>query len=395
MSSILMHNKALQTQYLNNFDNFNNFIDLRGAGNYHCKIVNDTAENCILKGHIRKAKQHMPPQCNFCEYRLSRINMHKTDYVITNYSYFLSIALNSKKGFGDQLLTIFDQSHMFNDVFCNHNKINLTTQMLKNLTTILSNYLIVQDQSEHYLQNLKALMKFLDGGKLNQNNYMDYLGKVYRIITDMCDTYLHEASNIYQSGDIQTYKKYMKIHNRLNNMINKYGILFDYNYEHTVNIEKGFIEIQPIFVKDLFNLKMTGGKYVLLMSATNQPQFMGQTLSIDKDQIAFIKSPPVFKPQNKKIAFLNIQSLNYRNLQDYKTIEKIGDVVNAIIEQHKGQKGVIISPSFKLAEQVYKQLKRKKKSVKIMKHHQGQPLQLILEQFKDYKKPSVLISPSL
>ncbi len=56
MSSILMHNKALQTQYLNNFDNFNNFIDLRGAGNYHCKIVNDTAENCILKGHIRKAK---------------------------------------------------------------------------------------------------------------------------------------------------------------------------------------------------------------------------------------------------------------------------------------------------------------------------------------------------
>ena len=47
LSYILMHTNTLVKQYHDSFAKYNDFLMLKGAKNYECPIVRDTAESCM------------------------------------------------------------------------------------------------------------------------------------------------------------------------------------------------------------------------------------------------------------------------------------------------------------------------------------------------------------
>jgi Rad3-related DNA helicase len=64
-----------------------------------------------------------------------------------------------------------------------------------------------------------------------------------------------------------------------------------------------------------------------------------------------------------------------------------------ILEHHKKQKGIILVPSFVVAATLANKINVK--GIKIFEHIRGNNAKDIVDEFKNYSDPSVLISPSI
>ena len=386
---ILMHNKALQQQYYNTFQGKQDFANIMGAGNYECKQMKGTGQDCVIKG-IYNPNVFTRQSCKGCKYKQSRLNLIRAPHVITNYSFYFIMGL-TKKFLSRRLLTIYDQSHLINDIFCNHMQIRLTPKSVQLLINLINKYPI----TNHELIESKLLKhkKLLQSNKLSEKNYLDFLQQFFADILFIKQEYASIVQDLHESGDIQTCKIYNKIYGRFMNLYSKFQGLTDFQYEYTIDFKQG-LSLQPIFVGKVFKQSQTS-QYCLFMSATNQKDFIVNTLQLQESKVAFIKAKPTFKPQNKQVNFINHARYNYTNLSDQKTLNEINQIVYNIIDQNNHQNGVILTPSFKINQSIVKYLDKKIRNVNILYQIQGQQLAPVLQQFINCTEPSVLISPSL
>ena len=389
-SYILMHNKALQHQYYQTFKDKDDFANIMGAGNYQCKQMNGTGQDCVIKGIYNPNNPFLRQACKHCKYRQSRLLLFKSPHIITNYSFYFIMGLQ-RDMLKKRLLTVYDESHLLNDIFCSHMQIRLTPKVIQLLLSLLDKYPCNKhDKFQNQLNNYK---KTLQSNRLNQDNYIDFLDKFYTTIVSILGEYQNIVEDLHQSGDIQTCKAYKKIVNRFTNLYSKYQGLTNYQYQYTVDFKQG-IALQPIFVGKVFK-ESERSQYNLFMSATNQLQYIVKTLQIDEAKCAFIKAKPIFNPQNKQVVFINHCKYNYKNLSQLHIIKQINQFVYNIIDQNKHQSGVILTPSFKINEQIVKYITKRILGINILYQQQGKPLAIVLDQFKHCTTPSILISPSL
>lgn len=153
--------------------------------------------------------------------------------------------------------------------------------------------------------------------------------------------------------------------NRLRDVEDWKNILFKYEqfiaadssewvvtYKEIKNGAARIIELKPIFVRDyaqkyIFNY----GEKILLMSATVlSPNDMADALGLAKEDIYAYRMKSRFPPENRQIKLCNVGSLSYKNKAA--TMPALVDKVTEIARKHKGQRGIIHTHNFEIAEKI-------------------------------------------
>lgn len=404
-SLILVHNNALAKQYYETFKGNKNFCQLKGAGQYPCHALNKissdpdeyfTAEECAFNMLKDDEELNLKNICfRDCEYLDAKNKRNTVRHLITNYSYCFVDRMYANV-LNRRLVTVWDEAHTINDTFTEHNAIYISEKRLKKISNEITEHLKL-GKTQVYA-TIKRISDDLRDGYLNEKTYMAYLKplyEAYKIIAEQCQAEMEKSGKNYNR-----YTKFSRLHKKYFGLGCKIDDLTIYQYEHvpqliTDNGEKEF-SIKPIFVNNMFNDVLDKSDYNIFMSATVSDEFLIETLSLDPNEVKFIKVKPSFPPENKKIVFFNPISLNYNSMKEEKTLSALDDSVSKIVNHHykKNDNGIILTPSFVVTERLAK-LIRRKDEMEVFEHVRGEKLQDALERFKKSDSPSILLSPSM
>lgn len=131
------------------------------------------------------------------------------------------------------------------------------------------------------------------------------------------------------------------------------------------------------------------------MSATITPEFISDTLNIDKKDITFINAKNPFENDIKNLIFINYDNLNYYKTSDENIMFDISQICKNIIDEHKTESGIIQVTTFEMANIIYNNLLDHQLNHRIYLHPQQEKLENIIDEYKNYKGKKILISPSI
>jgi Rad3-related DNA helicase len=294
---------------------------------------------------------------------------------------------------------VFDEAHMINDLFTEHNAIYFSDSRLKKMIEEINEAMSLP--SPEVFKILREVSTALLNGEINDTNYMGTLAT-------LADAYgqVTEAAQAAAERAIHDHKKYLK----LSRLSKKYfglgckiGDLMSYGYPHAFefkernpkfNQHENEISVKPIFVGDMFD-KLINAEFNLLMSATLSEQYARRTLTLEN--AVHIRLAPSFPKENKKIVFFKPQNLNYTSLKEPKIVKQLQATCYEIVAHHVklGERGVVLAPSFALVEGITQALEGMNVGAKIFEHRRGEKLADVLGRFTRYKGgPAVLLTPS-
>lgn len=396
-SFILMNNNALVQQYSRTFDSYGDhkFFQIKGASNYPCDALRKftqnkdaNAESCVVKQVSDAVKSNV---CDQCEYAIAKRQNNRTENLITNYSYYLVSKLWSRH-LQDRCLTIFDEAHTLNDVFCSHSEIYVSEERLTKTIEEVKSYFGIEAQAS--IEMLVKLKNGLQLKRLNESNYTSFVTHLLGAYKDISSLFAKKAE---KEQDLTQYDRLAKMAKKYFNFGCKIGDFLEYEFDHSFEFNEETLEchIKPIFVGKMS--KVILGPKNLFMSATISKEFMVQTLDLDEAETDFVKAPSAFPKENKTVVFYQTQTLNYQGMKDPDVVSNMLDSIVEIVTQHAKEtreSGIILTPSFYVTDSIAHRLK-KISGVNVIAHGKGSKAADCISKFKSAKTPTVLISPSI
>lgn len=391
-SVITMGNNHLAKQYADSFEDmgWSKVFQIKGASNYPCAFMeaqpsadSATGEDCC-KGMLHEME--VSKYCSGCEFDRAKKQVNKTDNLITNFSYFLVSQLASGH-LEPRNLHIFDEAHTFNDAYTSYTEILISVDLLNRYIKELES---IDGRCNEEAAALVVLKKRIENKELHESNYMETIGVLKEIYMSASRT-LESQASLLKAHDIVKALKYSKMSGKYENLASRIKHLINGEYEHIFDMDTpNSVIIKTIFVSD--SIEACLSKKNLFMSATITESIAFDIIGLDRSTTTFIMLDPVFPAENKPVLFLGKEALNYTTLKDPAVVGRMRDMVTRIVEHHKGDKGILIAPSFYLGSTLVKNVK----GVKLFEHVQGGPkIGELLRGFKDYKGAALLISPSI
>jgi Rad3-related DNA helicase len=363
------------------------FFRIKGARNYGCQYFIErgnkfaTGEDCV-KTELSEMEENK--YCKNCMYDQNKKIINKTQNLITNYSYFLISKLKSEH-LMERNLQVFDEAHLLNETFCSQVSIDVSVDLLDKLCTLLND---LNGKADNQKADLVLFKKDIERRAINISNYkvkINELLKIYQSIVDICS---HQAALI---PDLKAKIKVRKVGSRFSRLGDLIVSFFEHDYDHVFDdtVDKQ-ISIKPIFVSDMMHLLL--GRFNLFMSATISKSFAKTTFNLDPADTAYINPEDVFPKENKPIFFIGKENLNYQKMKDPQTFKDMAKVIQFIVDHHKGDKGIILVPSFYASKMLSNAIP---KSVRLFLHEQGTNSAEIVESFRKHTGSGVLMSPSI
>jgi Rad3-related DNA helicase len=408
----LMGQNVLAQQYTNTFIKNDkvkaaNFLFLKGASNYECSALDIpgetiTAESCAFQIFLKnKNSGIITEHCERCEYKHSRKIKNEVRNLITNYSYYfvdrMYISTFSPNALEKRTLAVFDEAHTINDLFVEHNAIFFSAKRIDGFLKEISEAEL-PSLNMSVAKKLKEVKQAFKDESLTDDNYIHHLELLAEVYSEIAMAATEAADN--NERDVKKYEKFSKMGKKYEGLSCKIADLFIYNYPHIFdyNADSKEASVKAIFIGNMFS-QLRHSDFCLFMSATITPDYLKTTMNLDPNEIEFIKLPPVFPREAKKVIFLSPMGLNYNTLKQEATIKTLTQRINSITSHHKqlNENGIVLAPSFDLTEKIAKSLKSIA-GINLVVHERGQKLAQVLEFYK-YQikngKPTVLVSPSL
>lgn len=399
---------VLAKQYEQTFEGLDkNFIMIKGANNYECGALStpeqtETADACAWFTMIQHSSEFQPildTKCATCEYKQIKDKRNHVRHLTTNYSYYFIDRMYTGK-FEDRDLVTWDEAHLVNDLFSEHNAIHFSQKGIQKWAQEINEMVQITEMS--IVKTLKQLAT--DCGikdKINDQNYKAYLraiAEVYKYAVTRGQTMQEKA---LRSGDHGRYTKLSRFVKKFEGLQCKIDDFEKFNYEHVFEYKEDekAISVKPVFVGNMMD-ELQASAHNLFMSATISEPFIVKTMNLDPTKTKFIKMEPSFPKENKEVVFFDPLSLNFASLKDPSTVKKLRSNVLKIVKHHlqDDERGIILTPSFKLTEEIANELQPLVKAgkLKLFDHRQGEKLENVLAAFKAYKGGSaVLMSPSM
>ena len=383
------------------------FIMIKGASNYACGALSqggqeENADACAWFTMIQNKDEFaetLNKHCNKCEYLDIKKRRNTIRHLTTNYSFYFVDRMYTGK-FEDRDLVIWDEAHLINDLFSEHNAIYFSEKRIQAMIMEVTDTITVNDLE--IAKKMRQIGKDCgEKNKINENTYQAYLKALQDIYDWIAQAGAEAAEKALRSNRMPQYTKLSRFTKKYEGLACKIADFFTYAFDHVFEYkeDESAFSVKPVFVGSAFDALQAGHRN-LFMSATISGQFMIKTMQLDPRVTKFIKLPPTFPKENKEIVFFNPLSLNYTSLQTPDTIKELCGNINRIVKKHAtdGDRGIILAPSFKLQQAIVAQLEQVQKTAKfkIFDQKQGEKLEVILNEFKQYKGgPAVLISPAM
>lgn len=384
------------------------YIMIKGASNYECGALStpaepENAESCAWFSMIQggsEFEQVISQHCDRCEYLDIKKKKNTVRHLTTNYSYFFVDRMYTGK-FEDRDLIVWDEAHLINDLFSEHNAIHFSQKRMQSLAQEITDNIRLTDL-EIGKSITRIAMDCTKVGKINESNYETYLRELLKIYKYAAEQGGVTAEKAMRSGNNKRYTQLNKFAKKYEGLGCKIDDLFIYNYEHVFEYkeDESSVTVKPVFVGSMMEA-LQCSPHNLFMSATVSENFMVKTLNLDKEKTKFIKLDPTFPKTNKEVVFFDPLSLSYTSLQNPDTVKSLRKNISKIVQHHIDEKdrGIILSPSFKLQNEIVMELAPliRAGKMKLFEHKQGEKLEPTLKSFKDYKGdlPAVLISPAM
>ena len=408
-SFMLTATNLLAQQYIETFDDKEHperFHVIKGARNYECNALSAPgepadAESCAIQLFRKQGQTDIiDTLCAGCEYQKSRLMKTKARHLITNYSYFFIDRLYAQHPMPLRTVCIFDEAHLINDLFVEHNAVFVSEKRLQVCAEEVTEHLKLGNTD--IFKNIKLIKDHLTAGKIDGTSYTKYARALLQIYEDISGAAKAEAER-----SVRNPSRYLKL-NRLSKKYYNLGCKIDdllrFQYPHVFehrpkDIKKGQNEhemhIKPIFVGEMFQA-LHNAEFNLLMSATISEQLTKRTMELP-GPVKHIRLDPHFPPENKKVVFFKPMQLNYSSLKDPANVKRLCASIWQIVNHHTqmGERGVILAPSFVVAQSAAQTLREMGGAYRVFEQERGQPLAEMLDNFRAHKKgPAVLITPS-
>lgn len=382
------------------------YIMIKGANNYVCTALSaeepETADACAWFTMVQNGSEFedvIQNHCNKCEFFKVKQLKNAVRHLTTNYSYFFIDRMYTGK-FEDRDLLVWDEAHLINDLFSEHNAIYFSKKRMQQMAQEIADTVRLTD-----LEISKTITSIgADCGKkdkINEKNYQSYLNALHKVYTYAKEQGVLAATRALRSGAMGQYTKLTRFTKKYEGLACKIDDLFNYNYEHVFEYKEDeeAVSVKPVFVGEMMDA-LQCSPHNLFMSATITDNFMIKTLHLDKAKTKFIKLEPTFPKENKEVVFFDPLSLNYASLQNPDTVKALRKNVAKVVKKHieDGERGIILTPSFKVQNELVAEIAplQSKYGYKLFEQKQGEKLETILNAFKQYDKgPALLISPSL
>lgn len=367
--------KILQDQYVHDFSTVR---QLKSSSNYDCKFLKGT--NCADSQMKIKIEQNPDSNhskcCRFgCVYKEAKREFISASESITNFSYFLTETSYIGKLEPRQLLVI-DEAHNIDNELCKFIEVTVSERFAKsvlklNMPTINTHKQAWDWLSAEYMPKLRAHINHavLTIEKFNLN---ERLNTEFQSLMKQFEMLEKHQSKL---------EKFMKLYDEEN---------WVFEIIEGEGRAKRKLMFKPIDISSYTEQTLfKSGRHVLMMSATilDKKGFC-QTLGIDEDDCAFISIPSPFPPENHSIIISPVAKMAAATIDQ--DLPKLVNAIQAILEQHPNDKGVIHAHSYKIANYIKRNIKNSR-----LIFHDSDNRNTMLEKHIKSKKPTVLVSPSM
>jgi len=381
---VITTQKILQVQYMDDFgpaSGKNLMLSLKSASNYSCGFYTDM--RCSDSRRLMKQLGKLVFGTNFhkacsttCPYKLDKEQFIEGPLGITNFSYFLAETMYAKQLVPRSLLVI-DECHNVESELGKFIEVSFSERFARSLGCRSVPALSASaDAVLAWIKGpyKKALQGTLDGltkkmssqfGKSAPSKDLTDTSKRYELL----DKHICKVNRF-----IMTYDPKNWVMNPVKDDA-KGGRKFEFKP----------VDVSPYAYEHLYRF----GSRVLLMSATvvDKDTFC-RSVGIDPADVAFLRVPSPFPPQNRPIHFLGVGSMSKDCID--KTLWGMTSVIKDLIELHKDEKGIIHCVNYKVARWIVDHLS----DPRLLLHDSTNRDQMIAFHL-DSPDPTVLVSPSM
>ena len=344
---ILTSTKGLQTQLINDFGGMDSVVDIRGRGNYPCRL--NTKVNCDLGACVFGLKCSMKDEGG-CFYYDQLRRAKKAKVVITNYSYWMS-QNEYGDGIGEFRMLVLDEAHSSPDHVINH--IGVT-----------------------FSKNNRIESRLLG---LNDSLPND-VGTWQLWVSDR----LQDATANMESAKARRKEKQYLPLKRLTDKLTR----LDENLRKGWIWEDGFnsVVLSPTWPAPFTeSILFLGVPKVVITSATVVPK----TADLLGVEAKYEEYPHSFPVSNRPLIHVPTVRMNYKigEMENRLWVNRIDQVIRSRI----GTKGIIHTVSYARRDMV---LDRSKYSAQMITHNR-RDTESIVRAFKVSDPPNILVSPSM
>jgi Rad3-related DNA helicase len=401
-SYIVVTNKALQDQYWRDFNGKFPIKMLKGMSNYDC-TVNDgvkcdkgPCQGCDATSIGIKRYCRMNDMCPY--YREAGAAF-KSPIFLANTSIMRAVVGNREDKVKKRDVMIIDEAHLLEDFLVDVGTISFSAdKMIKMFDAEKS----LTKEDLHYLKHCEFESSSKPSAKMEK--YIEICrGLAEKIYSEMTEYENEQSKKIVnesvqkamESGTNSKKNKY-KHKREIKDMMTKIEAYQNsdktdswvYNWDK----RERRLDIVPVNVDWIFKKYFDGlADMIIFMSATilNLTNF-ASSLGIRPDQCCFVDVESTFDPKNAPIIVLGNCKTNYRDLQDEANMKNIVKSVKYILDQHKGQRGIIHTGNMKISKYIKENLRDPRLLVRLDEVRNED----ILEEHM-VSKDSVLVSSSM
>lgn len=376
---ILTMTKQLQKQYSNEFE----FPIVKGRSNFGCLHDNldSTCDIGTCKTTPTSSKFFCPygvaknptldatlafddsyggsvfyqsnEHCNYWQQKANAINSPIT---IMNYDYALA-ELNYVKHFGSRSLLILDEAHNIENKLMNTMEVNLYNRRLE-----------------------KDINKVISPQTLKDGELKDWILEIEAITDSYEDIDLKEVSNNKADKIRSTISRLRKLVNSLSNEPKNW----------VIDADKDSVSFKPLRVHHYANDNLLKyGDVVIFMSATIlSHKLFSKWLGLNPNEVYHIKVDSPFSKEKRPIILDLAGKMSKNRIKS--TVPKTLPLLKKILENHKGDKGLIHTNSYKCQRYIINNFPNSR-----LISHTPTNREEVLEFFEKDENPLVLVSPSM
>lgn len=399
---ILTKTKQLQDQYMSDFGECCDIIDIKGRANYPCNINPKLNCECGLCVMLTDPSDAVKLPCrDDCLYYSRRAQALASHTVVTSYAYLFR-AFDCAKFWRKRDLAVFDECHLLEDELVGFAEFTLNPNELQKRFKLFDG---IKNPSQ--LKRLKQ--KFSKSGITQEN--MDRLREFYDLayskradlFTEMQDKFLSCDISRPEDIDADTLELISKTH-RVYYELDKFVKQLDIYYETSkfknawlIHLDSdNWLKFTPLFVNSLFNycVKYKVAQRYIFMSATifDIEGFITE-FGLKRDEVVFINVESTFDPNKSPIKYIPCGKMTYNEWQT--TLPAMYKTINTIMDVHYNDKGIIHTGNYKIAKNIYDELNKKQDERFIYRTSTEISNAVLLKEHSEEDRPTVLLSPSM